>query len=63
MNRLVIMIFEEPFIHFNDWEFIQEGAYLLWLNIYDSWVSPRSIVNRMENVHPDVRVLRVNGEQ
>ena len=28
MNRLVIMIFEEPFIHSNDWEFIQEGAYL-----------------------------------
>ena len=42
MNRLVIMIFEEPFIHSNDWEFIQEGAYLLWLNIYDFWVSPRS---------------------
>ena len=28
MNRLVIMIFEEPFIHSNDCEFIQEGAYL-----------------------------------
>ena len=40
MNRLVIMVFEELFIHSNDWEFIQEGAYLLWLNIYDSWVSP-----------------------
>ena len=31
----MIMVFEEPFIHSNDWEFIQEGAYLLWLNIYD----------------------------